>query len=158
MENQDQHSLRRESNHCTSGPPRQTQMTSPRVSLFADLLPDQDGLSYDSLNFPLFLHEDVVESVPDHIAFRRRLALVLQHLAAHGRTGVVKSCSDAANRGWRRTPLGGTGGMQYYLWWAPAGSQQVPSTFNSVTGQDSQHLRKGCSSSRRYDSTACGGR
>lgn len=110
-------------------------MKSPRISLLADLPPNQDELSYDSLNFPLFLHEDVVESVPDHIAFRRRLALVLQHLAAHGRTGVVKSCSDATNRGWRRTPLGGTGGMQYYLWWAPAGSQQVPSTFNSVTGQ-----------------------
>ena len=56
---------------------------------------------------------------------RRRLSLVLQHLAAHGRTGVVKGCSDAANRGWRRTPLGATGGMQFYLWWAPAGSPQV---------------------------------
>ena len=110
-------------------------MKSPRVTLPADLLPNQDGLSYDSLNFPLFLHEDVVEALSDHMALRRRLALVLQHLAAHGRTGVVKSCSDAANRGWRRTPLGGTGGMQFYLWWAPAGSPQVPGTFNSVTGQ-----------------------
>ena len=26
--------------------------------------------------------------------------------------------------------------MQYYLWWAPAGSRQVPGAFNSVTGQD----------------------
>ena len=53
---------------------------------------------------------------------RRRLGVVLQHLAAHGRTTVVKGCRDAANRGWRRLPLGGSGGMQYYLWWMVRGS------------------------------------
>ncbi len=53
---------------------------------------------------------------------RQRLGIVLQHLAAHGRTTVVKGCRDPANRGWRRSPLGGSGGMQYYLWWTVQGS------------------------------------
>ena len=51
-----------------------------------------------------------------------RLGLVLQHLAAHGRTTIVKGCRDG-NRGWRRSPLGGANGMQYYLWWTPCGSR-----------------------------------
>ena len=54
---------------------------------------------------------------------RQRLGIVLQHLAAHGRTTVVKGCREAANRGWRRSPLGGGGGMQYYLWWTVQGSR-----------------------------------
>ena len=54
---------------------------------------------------------------------RQRLGIVLQHLAAHGRTTVVKGCRDAANRGWRRSPLGGSGGVQYYLWWTVQGSR-----------------------------------
>ena len=41
---------------------------------------------------------------------RQRLGIVVQHLAAHGRTTVVKGWPDAVNCGWRRSPLG-------YLWW-----------------------------------------
>lgn len=64
----------------------------------------------------LFLHESVPDATRTIPNLHRRLGLVLQQLAAHGRTGVVKGCSGA-NRGWSRSPLGGNGGMQYYLWW-----------------------------------------
>ena len=52
----------------------------------------------------------------------RRLGLILEQLAAHGRTAIVKGCARP-NRGWRRSPLGGANGNQYYLWWGIAGSR-----------------------------------
>lgn len=66
----------------------------------------------------LLLHESVPDTTHAIPNLRSWLGLVLQQLAAHERTGVVKGCSGA-NRGWRRSPLGGNGGMQYYLWWMP---------------------------------------
>ena len=69
----------------------------------------------------LLLHESVPETTQAIPNLHSRLGLVLQQLAAHGRTGVVKGCSGE-NRGWRRSPLGGNGGMQYYLWWIPQGN------------------------------------
>ncbi len=73
----------------------------------------------------LHVHADVISAVERNAHFRKRLSLVLQHLTAHGRTAQVKHCADPTNRGWRRTPFGGNGGMQYYLWWAPRGSRPV---------------------------------
>ena len=91
-----------------------------------DFPPDPAGnpvdFRYRPLNHPLLLHEEVPDSVEDDMHLRRRLGLVLQHLAAHGRTSIVKGCGGV-NQGWRRSPLGGNRGMQYYLWWAPDGSR-----------------------------------
>jgi len=50
--------------------------------------------------------------------YRRRANLAIQHLAAFGRTNIVKTVRGP-NRGWRRAPLGGQGGYHFYLWWAP---------------------------------------
>ena len=90
-----------------------------------DFPPDPVGnhadFRYRPLNHPLLLHEEVPDSVENDVHLRRRLGLVLQHLAAHGRTSIVKGCGGV-NQGWRRSPLGGNRGMQYYLWWAPDGS------------------------------------
>ena len=74
-------------------------------------------------NYRVWLHEDVYFGQTRDISVQvhKRFGLVLQHLMAHGRTGVVKGCRGA-NRGWRRSPLGGTHGKQYYLWWAPQDS------------------------------------
>lgn len=95
-------------------------------SALFDFPPDPVGnydlFRYRPPNHPVFLHEDVPDHVERDVHLRRRLGLVLQHLAAHGRTSIVKGCSGA-NQGWRRSPLGGHGGMQYYLWWAPDGSR-----------------------------------
>ena len=80
-------------------------------------------LEYGSLPHGLWVHPDVPDGLGELTRLRQRLGIVLQHLAAHGRTTVVKGCRDAVNRGWRRSPLGGSGGMQYYLWWAFQGSR-----------------------------------
>lgn len=80
-------------------------------------------LTFGGLPHDLRVHPDALDVLGELTHLRRRLGIVLQHLAAHGRTTVVKGCRDAANRGWRRSPLGGGGGMQYYLWWTVQGSR-----------------------------------
>ena len=69
---------------------------------------------------PVWLHPSVSDTLGwPHLY--RRLGLILEQLAAHGRTAIVKGCARP-NRGWRRSPLGGANGNQYYLWWGIAGS------------------------------------
>ena len=75
----------------------------------------------------IWLHTDVLDGIEDLLHVSKRLAIVVQQLAAQGRTTIVKGCR-AENSGWRRTPLGGGGhGMHYYLWWTPLGSKQAKS-------------------------------
>lgn len=71
-----------------------------------------------------WLHLDILDHIKDLPHVSKRLGIVVQQLAALGRTTIVKGCSDRKNRGWRRTPLGGGNGMHYYLWWTPQGSPQ----------------------------------
>ena len=80
-------------------------------------------VTFDRLPQGLWVHPDVPDGLGELTHLRQRLGIVLQHLAAHGRTTVVKGCRDAVNRGWRRSPLGGGGGMQFYLWWTVRGSR-----------------------------------
>ena len=101
--------------------PRKEAMPSVEFDFPPDPVGNHADFRYRPLNHPLLLHEEVPDSVEDDVHLRRRLGLVLQHLAAHGRTSIVKGCGGV-NQGWRRSPLGGNRGMQYYLWWAPDGS------------------------------------
>ena len=78
-------------------------------------------LALRDLRHGLWVHPEVSDRLREWTHLYKRLGIVLQHLAAHGRSTVVKGCRDA-NRGWRRSPLGGNNGMQYYLWWTPCGS------------------------------------
>lgn len=91
--------------------------SSPRTT------PVPDGL-FGGLRHRLWLHPGVSDQLREWPHLYKRLGLVLRHLAAQGRTTVVKGCRDV-NRGWRRSPLGGAGGMQFYLWWTPRGSPPV---------------------------------
>lgn len=79
------------------------------------------------LDSPLFLHPDALEGVETHRDLQKRLGVVLHHLAAHKGTSVVKGCADTANKGWLRSPLGGSNGMQYYLWWTKQGAPPAKS-------------------------------
>ena len=74
------------------------------------------GARRRGLQHPLWLHPGVSDELRQWPHLYRRLGLVLEQLAAHGRTSVVKGCRNA-NRGWLRSPLGGNQGVQYYLWW-----------------------------------------
>lgn len=75
----------------------------------------------------LRLHEDFVHwlwSSSTDAKLKRRANLVLRQLAAFGRTSIVKSVAGAG-RGWRRSPLGGNQGRQFYLWWVPTGAPPI---------------------------------
>lgn len=75
----------------------------------------------------LRLHEDFAQWLwGEHTEprLKRRANLVLRQLAAFGRTSIVKSVRGAG-RGWRRSPLGGNQGRQFYLWWVPAGAPPI---------------------------------
>ena len=76
-------------------------------------------LTYPEMRHPLEVHPDISERLRGWTHPYRRLGIVLQHLAVHGRSTVAKGCANE-NKGWRRSPLGGNNGMQYYLWWTPA--------------------------------------
>ncbi|MDE0102907.1 MAG: hypothetical protein OXN89_11050 [Bryobacterales bacterium] len=73
----------------------------------------------------LRLHQQVLEEIGERPRISKRLSIVVQQMAALGRSTIVKGCSGHANRGWRRTPLGGHHGMHYYLWWSPQGTRQT---------------------------------
>ncbi len=100
------------------------------ISFRSDPISESNSIRFGDPNYSLHLHESVSEALDGMPHLRRRLGLILQQLAAHGRTAVVKGCTGE-NRGWRRSPLGGNGGMQYYLWWAPSGS---PPTYGVASG------------------------
>lgn len=73
---------------------------------------------------PVYLHGEFWEwltHATTDIRLKRRANLVLRQLLSRGRPNNVKSVRGAG-RGWLRAPLGGTDGMQFYLWWAPAGA------------------------------------
>ena len=82
-------------------------------------------MTFSSLPHGVWVHPEVPDGLGGMMPLRQRLGIVLPHLVAHGRTTVVKGCRDAVNRGRRRSPLGGSGGMQYYLWWTVQGSRPV---------------------------------
>ena len=89
----------------------------------ADPKTEAGQLSFNELN--LWIHEDILDGLERWSHLRKSSGAVLQRLAAHGRTSVVKGCKGAGNRGWRRSPLGGNRGMQYYLWWTVHGNVQA---------------------------------
>jgi hypothetical protein len=66
----------------------------------------------------LWVHPEVEAGLRDvgQPAVHRRYALATRTLLAHGRTGVTKA-TRGENAGWLRSPIGGTHGQQYYLWW-----------------------------------------
>ena len=114
-------------------------MTTTPFTFLPDRTSDRATLTFRALPYSLWLHEDVlgVLNVLDRVGgpnLRKRLILVLQHLAAYGRTSIVKGCTGE-NRGWSRTPLGGgSNGMEHYLWWAREGSVPIGAQENVASG------------------------
>ena len=114
-------------------------MTTTPFTFLPDRTSDRATLKFRALPYSLWLHEDVLDvlNVLDRVGgpnLRKRLILVLQHLAAYGRTGIVKGCTGE-NRGWSRTPLGGgSNGMEHYLWWAREGSVPIGAQENVAIG------------------------
>ena len=111
-------------------------MPSAQFDIPPDPVGDYNDFRYREPNHLVLLHEEVPDYVEQDVHLRKRLGLVLQHLAAHGRTSIVKGCGGV-NQGWRRSPLGGHRGMQYYLWWAPDGSRPTNGVKRGAEHRDS---------------------
>ena len=82
----------------------------------------EDLVRTRELQHRLWIHPDVQTILQPHGNLFTRLGLVIEQLAARGRTSIVKTC-QGDNQGWYRTPLGGGSGNHYYLWWTTAGSR-----------------------------------
>lgn len=111
----------------TSDQPSDAGTEQAPLPMAPDTKAASDNLEFDHLD--IWIHQDVLEKLEKWDHLRKSAGAVVQRLAAHGRTSVVKGCSGA-NRGWRRSPLGGNAGMQFYLWWTVHGNRHV----NGVDG------------------------
>lgn len=104
-------------------------LAAPTLMLEDRFVPVRDRVGHvkGATAVRLRLHEDFAAwlwSDQTDSRLKRRANLVLRQLAAFGRTSIVKSVRGAG-RGWRRSPLGGNQGRQFYLWWVPAGAPPV---------------------------------
>lgn len=69
---------------------------------------------------PLFCHQEFLEKLAEHErdSIGRRASFLLNRMAVDARRLHYKATSGA-NRGWRRSRLGGNQGSHFYAWWAP---------------------------------------
>jgi len=91
-----------------------------------------EDLQFPELNFKIWCHQDVYEGMQNW-QLSKKTTMAIRQIVAMGHTSVAKGCSDAKNRGWLRSPLGGGSGNHYYLWWARQGSQAL---LNSEVGKN----------------------
>ncbi len=85
---------------------------------------------------PLYCHQEFL----DKLEARRneptgkRAALLMQRMAVDIARLHYKGASGA-NRGWRRSRLGGGSGFHFYAWWAPAGRRRSNAARDSGPSQ-----------------------
>lgn len=72
---------------------------------------------------PLFCHPDFLEKLSTYRKENtgKRSALLMQRLLVEA-SRVHYKTTQGANKGWRRSRLGGSSGSHFYAWWAPAGA------------------------------------
>ena len=99
-------------------------MVDDSLPVKSDKLLDPSKWDYRNMNHNIFIHQAVLDEKITQEQIRKRLAFSIQQLGAYGWTSITKGVKGN-NKGWLRTPLGGKGGMQYYLWWTNFGSQQA---------------------------------
>lgn len=89
--------------------------------------PDWTPAFNDEAGWRVLLDEDFFTWLTDDATdkvLKKRAYFCLRELLVNGRCGRVKTVRGAG-KGWLRTPLGGSGGSHYYLWWAPYGTPAV---------------------------------
>lgn len=102
----------------------QAQSPNDAVTPFAinDSRPDFNSLHFSGLGFKVWCHQDVYEGIERWRSLNKRATMAMRQIVAFGHTSVAKGCSDQANRGWLRSPLGGGNQNHFYLWWTRQGS------------------------------------
>lgn len=86
---------------------------------------------------PIFCHEEFLEKLAaqNRQAVGRRAAFLLQRLAVDARRLHYKP-TYGANRGWRRSRLGGNQGSHFYAWWAPRSAPPFMNRYPSSRERD----------------------
>ncbi len=69
----------------------------------------------------MYCHQEFLEKLATHDkdAIGRRVSFLMQRMSVDSRRLHYKA-TQGANRGWRRSRLGGGHGSHFYAWWAPA--------------------------------------
>jgi len=97
-----------------------------------DLISEME-LVYENLKYKVYCHQDVYEGMDKHY-LSSKTTMAIRQIIAFGYTNVAKGCSDSVNKGWLRSPLGGSGGNHFYLWWTRKGNNPTKDT--SLNDQD----------------------
>lgn len=92
-----------------------------------DVVAKLDNLIFDDLEYKIYCHQDVYDGMVKH-NLSPKTTMAIRQIIAFGYTSVAKGCSDSANKGWLRSPLGGSGGFHFYLWWTRKGSSPTKDT------------------------------
>jgi hypothetical protein len=73
------------------------------------------------LSRTIYIHDEVCEQLArDRQDISPRFSMLCRRLGVD--EWVRFKSTKGENTGWRRSPLGGTGGSHFYMWWIPAGS------------------------------------
>ncbi len=85
------------------------------------------------LNRKIYIHDEVSDQLErDHRDIAPRFAMLCRQLGVS--EWIRFKPTKGENDGWRRSPLGGTGGSHYYMWWLAAGAG--PGKALALEGQD----------------------
>jgi len=98
-----------------------------------DSIAKENTLVFEELKYKIYCHQDVYDGMVKH-NLSPKTTMAIRQIIAFGITNVVKGCSDPFNKGWLRSPLGGSGGFHYYLWWTRKGSN--PTKESNLNDQD----------------------
>jgi len=104
-----------------SDPDSEEEEERPSLEVKPDPMTVDSETVFRDSKYHVLLHPDVSKELDKYEHLRKRMGVVLPHLAAHGRTTRVKPCTGK-NKGWRRSQLQGN---HFYLWWTPQGSPQA---------------------------------
>ena len=79
-----------------------------------------EGFTTSKAANPIYCHQEFLEKLSEQgrSAIGRRAAFLMQRLSVDARRLHYKT-THGANRGWRRSRLGGNQGSHFYAWWAP---------------------------------------
>jgi hypothetical protein len=101
-----------------------------QARFFEDVPPAQAGN-------PLFCHQEFLEKMEQNRASTvgRRAALLMHRLLVNLNRQYYKP-TQGENRGWRRSPLGGSHGSHFYAWWAPRGAAPLKGSADFETAPE----------------------
>ena len=97
--------------------------------------------SREFVPYKVYVHLDVADEIENHSDLKRRCNMRLRDMAARGSLTKVKGVSGNVNRGWLRTPLGGNGGNQFYLYFTRTGLPAAPVSLQGDAFRDAFWVR-----------------